>query len=249
MARESSSSGRTAPATAAPRGGPSARPAARWSASAPGAGRRPGGTRGCRRRPRRRWPRRGPGSRRCRSTRRRARTDGSGMHRRGDDERVAGGERALQLAHPERVGEPDRQRAEVVAAAHVRAHRVGHLAPAARLDPVEHEPRPGARARRAPGPRRAAARSAAGRCCPAAASPSVSCPAAVRGRPEPAPGRQPVAGPRHDQRADQRQREQQDRRPAAGPSARSRRRRPGRATPGGEEGASAGGQALQRVAH
>ena len=135
--------GARAPATAAPRGGPSPCPAGRWSASAPGAGRRPGGTRGS------------PASSSPALASDRARlsplpvhspdsaTDGQLLHRRGHDEGVAGAERALQLAHAERVGQPDRQRTEAVAAAHVRPHGVGHLAAAARLDPVEHEPRPG----------------------------------------------------------------------------------------------------------
>ena len=102
---------------------------------------------------------------------------------RGDDERVRRGEGPGQLAHAERVGQPHWQRPERVAAAHVGADRVGHLAPAARLHPVQHEPRPGARARRAPCPRAAAGRWAAGRCCPAAACTAVSWPAATRAGP------------------------------------------------------------------
>ena len=137
-------------------------------------------------------------------------TDGSCMHRRRDDEGVAGAERTLQLAHAERVGEPDRQRAQAVAAADVGPHGVGHLAAAARLDPVEDEPRPRAedvghlvldeqQPGRQPGDVVESQRDrrllAGGRAR----------------RPEPAPGRQPVAGAGHHERADQRQREQQDR--------------------------------------
>ena len=43
---------------------------------------------------------------------------------------------------PERVGQPQRQRAQQVAPAHVGAHAVDHPAPAVGLDLVQHEPRP-----------------------------------------------------------------------------------------------------------
>ncbi len=62
----------------------------------------------------------------------------------GDDgEGVGLREGAGQFAHPEGVDEPQLERAERIAAAQVRADPVGHLAPAARLHPVQHEPGPG----------------------------------------------------------------------------------------------------------
>ena len=75
-----------------------------------------------------------------------SRTAGSGEQHRRHDQLVGAGERARQLAQAERVGEPHRQRPDAVAAPHVRAHRVGHLAHAARLDLVEDEPRTAAEA-------------------------------------------------------------------------------------------------------
>lgn len=60
----------------------------------------------------------------------------------GDDgEDVGGGEGTVHLAHPERVGQPQLERPERVAAAQVGADPVGDLAVAARLDPVQHEAR------------------------------------------------------------------------------------------------------------
>jgi hypothetical protein len=65
------------------------------------------------------------------------------MYGRGDDEGVLRGEGSLQLAHAERVSEPDRQRTELIATTYVGTHEIGHLAVTARLDAVEHEPRSG----------------------------------------------------------------------------------------------------------
>ena len=136
--------------TAAPRGAPSARRCGRSTASAPGAGRRRAGTPGSPRRPRRAPPPTGPGCRRCRRTRRRAGPCGSGADLRDDGEPVDAGERPGQLAQPERVGQPDDQRADLVPAAHVGAHRVRHRAGLVRAEPFQHHPGPAAQRVRQP---------------------------------------------------------------------------------------------------
>jgi hypothetical protein len=66
------------------------------------------------------------------------------QHCRHHGQPVGGGEAAGQLDEPERVGQPQPQRADAVAAAHVGAHRVPHSARGARAHPVQHEPGPAA---------------------------------------------------------------------------------------------------------
>ena len=166
--------------TAAPRGAPSARRPARSSASAPGAGRRRGGTRGSRRRPRRARPPSGPGCRRCPRTRRRAGPCGSGDDLRDDGEPVDAGEGAGQLAQPERVGQPDDQRADLVAAAHVGPHRVRHRAGLLRRRAVPARAGAGCPARTAAGPPAAACRWAAGTGSAGAAPPGRCAPTGTR---------------------------------------------------------------------
>ena len=86
-------------------------------------------------------------------------------------ELVDAGERAGQLAQPERVGQPDDQRADLVPAAHVGPHRVGHRAGLLGAEPFQHDPRAGCPARTAAGPPAAACRWAAGTGSAAAAPP------------------------------------------------------------------------------
>ncbi len=62
----------------------------------------------------------------------------------GDHEGVHRGEGAVELTESERVGQPDRQRTDAVAATQVRPDGVGDLPNALRLHPVQHEARPAA---------------------------------------------------------------------------------------------------------
>ena len=79
-----------------------------------------------------------------------SRTVGSGDDLRDHGQPVDAGEGPGQLAQPERVGEPDHQRTDRVAAAHVGAHRVRHRAGLVRAEPLQHDPGPAAQRVRQP---------------------------------------------------------------------------------------------------
>ena len=150
---------------------------------------------------------------------------------------------AGQLDQPERVGQPEPQRADR-GSGRGRRSAPGRRPPgaAARLDPVEHEPRPGAERVRDLGPRAAAARSAGAR-----RSPARSRTVAVWPGRRPAPGRCRGCRPAGTGSARRRRG-----RPAAaragGSPTRSRSRSPstqraqGGGDAGGEEAAAARGQ-------
>ncbi len=169
------------PAAAAPRGAPSARRSGRWSASARGAGRRRGGSRAGSRRPRRPAPASGcravavPGGLTGQPHRRQR------LRRAGSTVRVSYvREGAGQLAHAERVGQPQLQRAQRIAA---RAGRSGPgRTPRGARPPPPGPGRTGAadRARTAPGPGASAGPWAAARRCPSADGRGPPTPAGTR---------------------------------------------------------------------
>ena len=235
---------------AAPRGAPSARRYGRSSASAPGAGRRRGGTRGWRCRPRRARRPTGPGCRRCRRTRRRSAHRRQRDDLRDDGQPVDGGEGAGQLAQPERVGQPDHQRADLVPAAHAR--RAPCTRPSWPGAPPSRSSTSRGRLPSAYGSRSSSSSVPVGsrdRFCSRSITRALAPTGTRCGLHRPGAG-QPVAG------SAPRRRRPAAAAPASRTATRSRsllaehqRGEPGRRRRGGEEGPPAGGQPSQRLQH